>query len=88
VLWLVVTVPHTLARLVPAIQLTVARRRHLAGAAMRILALVSVVAVGAVVAVPVLGEAGEWLHHSHDRDEGLSRTSVIVVPGPALDRHR
>jgi len=87
VLWLVVTVPHTLTRLVPAIQLTIGRRRRIAGGAMRAVALAAVITVGAGVAGPVLGEAGEWMHHRHDGDDGLSRTAVIVVPAPAADRH-
>lgn len=86
VLWLVVTVPHTLTRLVPAVQLTLGRRHRIAGGVLRTLAVASVVAVGAVVAGPVLGEAGEWLHHGHDGDDGLSRRSVIVVPAPGADR--
>jgi hypothetical protein len=87
VFWIVVTVPHTLARLVPAWQLTVGRRRRaLAGGWQRAIVVVTVVAVGAVVAAPVLGEAGEWMHHRHDGDDGLSRTSVIVVPDPGADR--
>ena len=88
VLWLVVTVPHTLARLVPAWQLAFGeRRRPLAGAWVRAFALAGVLAVGAAVAVPVLGEAGEWLHHGRDGDDALSRRTVIVVPDPAASRH-
>lgn len=87
-LWLVVTVPHTLTRLVPAWQLTVGRRRRaLAGGWLRAGAVTAVVAVGAAVAAPVLGEAGEWMHHRPGGDDGLSRKSVIVVPAPGVD-HR
>jgi hypothetical protein len=75
VLWLAVTVPHTLGRLVPALRL-VANRRRLAGRALRATAVAAVLAVGAVVAVPVQGEASEWIHHRSDGDDGLARTSV------------
>jgi hypothetical protein len=87
VMWLVVTVPHTLARVVPAWQLVAgARRRPLAGGWARAVALAGVVAIGVVVAVPVLGEADEWLHHGGDGDDGLSQGTVIVVPDPAVSR--
>jgi hypothetical protein len=89
VFWLAVTVPHTLGRIVPAWQLTVGRRRRaLAGGWQRAIAVSAVVTIGAIVAAPVLGEAGEWLHHGHDHDDGLSRKSVIVEPAPAADRRR
>ena len=88
VVWLVVTVPHTLARLVPAWQLALGRRRsRLAGGWSRGVALAAVVAIGAVVAVPVLGEAGEWLHHGRGGDDGLSRSVGTVAPDPAASRH-
>lgn len=64
IVWLVATVPHTLARLVPALRLVLDRER-LAGGALRVIAVASVIAVGAIVAGPVLGEAGEWIHHGH-----------------------
>ncbi len=87
IVWLVVTVPHTLARLVPAWQLAIgARRKRLVGGRARALSLAGVLAIGAVVAVPVLGEASEWLHHGTDGDDGLSRTTVTVAPGPAAFR--
>jgi hypothetical protein len=87
IIWLVVTVPHTLARLVPAWQLAIGRRSaQLAGGLARGIALAAVVAVGAIVAVPILGEADEWLHHGRDRDDGLSRSVVTVVPDPGVSR--
>ena len=76
VVWLAVTVPHTLGRLVPALQI-VANRQRLAGGALRATAVAAAIAAGAIVAGPVLGEAGEWLHHSREGDDGLARTSVI-----------
>ena len=88
-LWLVVTVPHTLTRLVPALQLTVARRRRVAGGALRAVALAAVVAVGAVTATYVIDDdSGAWIGvQEREHDDGLSRTIVSVVPAPAADRH-
>jgi len=88
VLWLVVTVPHTVTRLVPAVQLTMARRRRISGGALRAVALASVVAAGAVTAGYVVNDdSGSWVGvHDRDHDDGLSRTSVIVVPTPGADR--
>lgn len=78
VVWLAATVPHTLARLVPALRLVLDRQR-LAGGALRAGAVAAVIAVGALVAGPVLGEAGEWLHHGRDGDDGLARPAVSLV---------
>ena len=93
VFWLAVTAPHTLARLVPAWQLTLGRRRRpLAGGLQRALAVVAIVVIGGLVAAPVVGEAGEWVHHREGRgddrggDDGLSRGVVTVVRAPAADR--
>jgi hypothetical protein len=90
VLWLVVTIPHTLGRLVPAVQLTVGRRRRMparSGATMRLAALGVVVAVGAVAAGFVLDDSGWWTGgHHHDGDDGLSRGVVTVVLDQAAAR--
>ena len=78
VVWLGVTVPHTLVRLVPAWHL-VTRRRRIAGGSLRVVAVAAVLAMGAVAAGPVVGEAGEWIHHRHERDEGVARSSVLLL---------
>lgn len=78
VLWLGVTVPHTLARLIPAWQIAMDRRK-LPGGFTRAAAVAAVVAAGAIAAGPVLGEAGEWLHQRHDGDRGLARPSLTLL---------
>lgn len=81
-LWLVVTVPHTLARLVPAFQLTLGRRRRLprrTGALMRLTAVGAVLVIGAVAAGMVLDDS-RWTGGQRDGDDGLSRGVVTVVP--------
>jgi hypothetical protein len=80
VLWLGVTVPHTLARLVPAWRLTLGRQRpSLGGGVRRVAAVAVVIAAGAIAAGPVLGEAGEWLHHQHSgHDDVLARPSLSL----------
>lgn len=91
VVWLAVTVPHTLGRLVPALQLAVGRRRQRLprrGALTRIAVVGAVLAIGAVVADPVLDASGAWIGvHDHDGDDGLSRSVVTVVHSPATYRH-
>jgi hypothetical protein len=76
--WLAVTVPHSLIRLVPAWRLARGGRR-LAGRARRAVALAAVVAAGAIAAGPVLGEAGEWVNNRGDGDQGLARPAVGVL---------
>ncbi len=76
--WLAVTVPHSLLRLVPALRLAFTRDR-LRGRALRATALAAVVAAGAIAAGPVLGEAGEWLHNSRESDDGLARSVVTLL---------
>lgn len=91
--WLVVTVLHTLTRLVPAFQLTLGRGRRVlprAGALMRVVAVVGALALGGLAAGVVADDdAGSLVgfhDHDHDHHDGLSRTGVIVVPAPAADR--
>lgn len=90
IVWLVVTIPHTLARLVPAVQLAAGRPGTLPrlGLRLRFVAIAAVVAVGAVAGGFVLDDdSAAWVGiHDHDHDDGLSRTTVSVVSGPADGR--
>lgn len=90
-LWLVVTIPHTLTRLVPAVQLALGRRRAAlprSGALLRVVAVAAVLAAGAVAAgVVVDDDSGAWVgRHNREGDDGLSRAVVTVVPAPAAAR--
>ena len=87
VLWLAVTIPHTLTRLVPAVQLAMGRRRVAlprSGAWLRVVAVATVLAAGAVAAGLVVDHhSGAWVGRNHEGDDGLSRSAVTVVPAPA-----
>jgi hypothetical protein len=93
VVWLAVTVPHTVTRLVPAMQLVLGRGRRVlprSGAVLRVIAVVAVLALGAVAAGFVVDDdSGGWIgRHHRDGDDGLSRGTVIVAPVQAADRRR
>ena len=80
VVWLAVTVPHTLARVVPAWRLATGRPL-LSGGLLRATAVAAVIAAGALAAGPVLGEAGEWIHHGRDGDDA----SAAWFQGPSAE---
>ena len=73
VLWLAVTAVHTLARLIPAVQLVVNRAgnaRRVAGAPARLGLLLATLALAVGVGVVVLSASGEWtggFGHGDDR---------------------
>jgi hypothetical protein len=71
VVWLVLTGLHVLARILPALRLTVARRGHsraVPGGSGRLVAIVFILAVAVACAVLVLSAAGGW-HSSGNRDQ-------------------
>jgi hypothetical protein len=70
ILWAVLTGVHVLARLVPALQLTVMTRRPstpVDGSRRRAAAIGASVIVAAISAVLVLSDAGSWKHDDHHR---------------------
>jgi hypothetical protein len=88
VAWLVLTGLHVLARIVPALRLTVARREHastVAGGSGRLVAIVFSSAVAVACAVLVLSAAGGW-HSSGGRDRpGVPRTRSTGWGWPLVD---
>jgi hypothetical protein len=71
VVWLVLTGLHLLARILPALRLTIARRRHsraVPGGSGRIVALVFSSAAAVASAVLVLSAAHDW-HSVERRDQ-------------------
>jgi hypothetical protein len=99
VVWLVLTGLHVLARIVPALRLTVARRDHasaVAGGSGRLVAIVVILAVAVACAVLVLFAAGGW-HSSGGRDRpgvpkarstGWNSRLVDGVPSPGSSTWR
>jgi hypothetical protein len=73
--WLVVTGLHVLARIIPALRLTVARRDHsgaVPGGSGRIVAVVFSLAAAVASAVLVLSAAGDWHRVGGWDRQGLS----------------
>lgn len=82
ILWAPATGLHVLARMVPALQLTVLRQRPVrpAGTAARAVTLGAVVAASAVAAAMVLGSSRAWLngdlHRFHRHEEDVRGAAV------------
>jgi hypothetical protein len=73
--WAVATGLHVLLRLVPALRLAGRNGLHVPGGFARVAALVVTAAVAAVLAIVVLGAAGEWTHSRFGHGFGHDRTA-------------